>query len=409
MTSTPLAPPASTLRVGLLVGAVALTAFNLRTGVTGFSPLADRIGDDLGFGAPVIGAIGTVVTACFAIFGLVSPSVARWIGLERAMVLALVVSTLGTLLRSISSSTELLIGSSVLLFAGIGMANVLTIPLIKRWFPARLGTLSSVYAVLLQVGQVVAPIVSVAVAESLGWRWALAIWAFPLAIAAAMWAVPALAGRGAPAGSTAAPQRLDAATRRRYWRTPTVRGLILLFSMTALHTYTIVTWLPNIAIDAGLGEGGGGALLAFFSVFGIAAGFVVPGLTLRMRNPIGVVVGCAALLGVGYILLAIDPTTFAWTATAALGLGVSTFPLCLALVHRRSTTPEGGTFLSGAMQGIGYGVACIGPLCVGWVLTATGSWLPVYVWLVATLAVTVYGGVLACRPGSVEADAAERA
>jgi CP family cyanate transporter-like MFS transporter len=323
------------------------------------------------------------------------------------MVLALALSTLGTLLRSASSSTEFLIGSSVLLFAGIGMANVLTIPLIKRWFPAKLGTLSSVYAVLLQVGQVVAPIVSVAVAGPLGWRWALAIWAAPLAVAAALWAIPAITG-GVSAGSTATPSRLDAVTRRRYWRTRPVHGLILLFSMTALHTYTIVTWLPNIAIDAGLGEGGGAALLAFFSVFGIAAGFVVPGLTLRMRNPFGVVVGCAALLACGYILLAIDATAFAWPATAALGLGVSTFPLCLALVHRRSTTPEGGTFLSGAMQGIGYGVACIGPLCVGWVLTATGSWLPVYVGLIATLAITVYGGVLACRPGSVEAEASAR-
>lgn len=408
MTSTSLAPPATPLRVWLIVGAVALTAFNLRTGVTGFSPLADRIGDELGFGAPTIGAIGTIVTACFAVFGLVSPAVARRIGLERAMVLALVVSTLGTLLRSASSSTEFLIGSSVLLFAGIGMANVLTIPLIKRWFPAKLGTLSSVYAVLLQVGQVVAPVVSVAVAETLGWRWALAIWAAPLATAAALWAIPAIRG-DTSAGSAAAPSRLDAVTRRRFWRTRPVRGLILLFSMTALHTYTIVTWLPNIAIDAGLGEGGGAALLAFFSAFGIAAGFVVPGLTLRMRNPLSVAVGCAALLACGYLLLAVDATAFAWLATAALGLGVSTFPLCLALVHRRSTTPEGGTFLSGAMQGIGYGVACIGPLCVGWVLTATGSWLPVYVGLIATLAITVYGGALASRPGTVEAEASGRA
>ncbi|GAA1960324.1 CynX/NimT family MFS transporter [Agromyces allii] len=404
MTTTPLAPTASPLRVGLLVGAVALTAFNLRTGVTGFSPLADRIGEELGFGAPVIGAIGTIVTACFAFFGLVAPTVARWIGLERAMVLALVVSTLGTLLRSASPSTGLLLASSVLLFAGIGMANVLTIPLIKSWFPSKLGTLSTVYAVLLQVGQVIAPIVSVAVAESLGWRWSLAIWAIPLALAAALWVVPAASSTGT--GTRAAPHRLDAATRRRYWSTPTVRGLIILFSMTALHTYTIVTWLPNIAIDAGLGESAGAALLAFFSVFGIAAGFVIPGLTLRMANPRWVVVACAALLACGYLLLAVDATANAWIATAALGLGVSTFPLCLALVHRRSTTPEGGTFLSGSMQGVGYGVACIGPLCVGWVLTATGSWIPVYVGLIATLALTVYGAVLACRPGSVEADAA---
>ncbi|MWB98490.1 CynX/NimT family MFS transporter [Agromyces seonyuensis] len=389
-------------RATLLVAAIALTAFSLRTGVTGFSPLAERIGAELRFGETVIGVVGTIVTASFAVFGLLSPALARRIGLEWAMVVALAGSTAGTVLRALSPTTEALIASTVLLFAGIGMANVLTIPLIKQWFPNRLGALSTTYSVLLQVGQVLAPIVAVAVAVPFGWRWALAIWAVPLAVAAILWST---AGGGRAPGATAARAPLDRATRRRYWRTPTVRGLVLLFSMTAFHTYTIVTWLPGIALDAGLGEASGAALLSFFSAFGIAAGFVVPALALRLPNPRAIVIACVALLAVGYALLAIDAAAFAWAAAAALGIGVSTFPLCLTLVHRRASTPEGATFLSGAMQGVGYGVACIGPLVVGWIVAGTGTWMPVYVGLIATLGITLYGGIVASRPSSVEADA----
>lgn len=394
------------LRTAALLAAIGLTAFNLRTGVTGFAPLAERVGDDLGFGSAAIGTLGMIVTASFALFGFTAPRLARHMGLEQTMVLALGISTLGTLLRAIAPTTALLLTTSVMLFAGIGMANVLTIPLIKKWFPDRLTALSTTYAVLLQVGQVVAPIVAVAVAAPWGWHWALAIWALPLAVATVLWVIPART----PVGDSVIPSTsaaLDGAVRARYWRTPALRGLVVLFSMTAFHTYTIVTWLPNIAVAAGMGEGTAAALLALFSAFGIIAGLTVPALTLRLSNPRAIVFVCVALLACGYVLLAVDTSAWIWPASVALGLGVSTFPLCLALVHRRSRTPEGATFLSGAMQGIGYGAACLGPLFVGWAVDVLGDWNVVYLVLVITLALTVYGGVVAGRPGTVESGRAK--
>src|SRR5699024_11511324 len=63
--------------------AIVLTALNLRTTITKFTPLLDTIGADLDFGPSLYGVFGTIVTACFAVFGLVAAPVARRLGLER--------------------------------------------------------------------------------------------------------------------------------------------------------------------------------------------------------------------------------------------------------------------------------------------------------------------------------------
>ena len=85
-----------------------------------------------------------------------------------------------------------------------------------------------------------------------------------------------------------------------------------------------------------------------------------------------------------------------------LGIGVSTFPLCLTLVNARTRTTAGATVLSGAMQGIGYGIACIGPLGIGLLYTASGAWTVPFVVLYVSLAVLLVSGFVACRPSTLE-------
>ena len=99
--------------------AVALTALNLRTAVTGITPLLEIIGDDLGFGLALAGLLGTVPAATFGVFGFFAPVLTRRFGLERTACLhdalqpamqilaALVVTHLGLLfweLRYVSAS-----------------------------------------------------------------------------------------------------------------------------------------------------------------------------------------------------------------------------------------------------------------------------------------------------------------
>jgi CP family cyanate transporter-like MFS transporter len=394
---------APTLRATALLAlaAIAITALNLRTAVTGFSPLLDTIGADLGFGPSLYGALGTIVTASFAVFGFVAATASRRIGLERTLAIATLVTTLGIALRAVSPSPVALVLSTVVAFAGVGTSNVLIVPIVKRYFAERIKTVSSLYLALLQVGQFVAPLVAVPLASVAGWRWAIGVWAVLTAVACLLWT--ALAARGGGAAAPAAGGRVDGA-----WRTPLLWAMVLMLGMTALNTYAIITWLPTILVDAGADPAQGGALLALFSVFGLAAAFIVPPLTLGMRNPVVVVVICSALLAVGYAGLVVAPLAGAVAWVVCLGLGVSTFPMTLTLVNARTRTTTGSSTLSGATQGLGYALACLGPLLIGVLYEAQGGWGGAYALLFASVAVLLISGIVACRPRFLEDEAALR-
>lgn len=81
-----------------------------------------------------------------------------------------------------------------------------------------------------------------------------------------------------------------------------------------------------------------------------------------------------------------------------LGLGVSTFPLTLTLIGTRTrTTVEAGR-LSGVVQGVGYGIGCVGPVVLGVLRQASGTWAVPTVVLLITLAFTIGSGWFACQP-----------
>ncbi|MCS5720611.1 MFS transporter [Herbiconiux sp. CPCC 203407] len=401
-------PPRRATGVALVLLAIIATAINLRTAVTGFSPLLELIGDELGFGAALFGVFGTIVTASFAVFGLLTPIVARRVGLETMIAVATLLTTLGILLRAFSPNAAMLVFSTIVAFAGIGASNVLIVPIVKKYFPDRLKSVSSLYLSLLQLGQFVAPLIAVPVAVAAGWRFALGMWAVLTAVACVLWLVVVLRGRGPAAAAKSAASAPSSGRIAGAWRTPLVWSLVLMFGMTALNTYAVITWLPTIFVDAGADPALGGSLLALFSIFGLGAAFVVPPLTIRLRNPFPIVAVCAALLAVGYTGLLVAPLEGAVVWVVALGLGVSTFPMTLTLVNARTRTPAGSSMLSGATQGIGYAVACVGPFCIGLLYSASGGWESSYALLYTSIGVLVVSGFVACRPRPLE-ELAERA
>lgn len=378
--------------------AIAATAINLRTAVTGFSPLLERIGEELDFGPAVYGIFGTIVTASFAVFGLLAPVIARHLSLEVTIGCATLLTTTGVLLRAGAEGTAGLIASTVVAFAGVGAANVLIVPLVKKYFPNHLKLVTSMYLALLQIGQFVAPLGAVPLANAGGWRFAIGIWAAPVALATLLWIVVMLRTRRTRPTVTA-PKAVGIAGA---WRSSLLWSMVLMFGMTALNTYAIISWLPTILTDAGIPPATSATLLALFSVFGLGAAFVIPPLTLRLRNPFGIVLACSVLLAVGYAGLAASPLTGTIAWVVCLGLGVSTFPMCLTLINARTRTPAGSATLSGAMQGLGYGLACIGPLCIGLLYGATGTWTGSFALLLASVGVLLISGFIACRPRYLE-------
>ncbi|QDB79067.1 MFS transporter [Georgenia wutianyii] len=386
-------------RLTVLAGlAIALTAINLRTAVTGFTPLLETIGADLGFGVVLAGVLGTIPAATFGVFGFLAPAVTRRFGLERTAAAALALTAVSLLARAASPTPALVVVSTVLALGGIGAANVVIVPLVKAWFADRVALWTSCYLLLLQTGQFVAPLLAVPVAQAAGWRLSVGIWAGPIALAAVVWLVLTLrlpADHHTPAATATRPTS-------RISRSGTVWGLVVLFAMMSLSNYAIITWVPAVLTDAGGSAELGGSMVGLYSAWGVLAALVVPHVATRMTNPFPVVVACSVVLVGGYLGLLLSPLEGTAVWVCALGIGVSTFPLCLTLVNRRTRTAQSASAVSGFVQGIGYGLACVGPVGLGLLREATGSWSVPLLVLAATAVPGVVAGWFACRPRFVD-------
>jgi CP family cyanate transporter-like MFS transporter len=383
---------------------VVLVALTLRPAVTAVSPVLTQVRADLGMSTTAAGLLGTAPALAFAVFGALAPALARRVGLERLAVLAMLLTTVCQLLRAVAPGTVTFLLCSFAALGGMGIGNVVLPPLVKRYFPGRLGAVTGAYVLLLALGTALPPLVAVPVTEATTWRLAVGQWAL-LSLVAALpwWLVHRRAARErAAAQSPGAPRRHVPASA--LLRSRVAWGLAGLLGMTSLNTYAILAWLPTMLADSGLSPARAGAMLSLYAAVGMPAALLVPWAAARMRNPLPLVVVFLACFAVGYLGLLLSPATNTALWVVAAGVAPGSFPLSLALVNLRSATTEGSAALSGFAHGVGYSVAGAGPLVVGWLHDLTGTWGAAFAFLGATLVVQLVGGVLVCRPRTVEDD-----
>ncbi|NJC47113.1 UNVERIFIED_ORG: CP family cyanate transporter-like MFS transporter [Xanthomonas campestris] len=396
------ASPSARLRGrGLVLAAILLSAFNLRTAVTSLTPLLERIADEYAFGAPTMGALGMLPTAAFALTGVATPALLRRFGLLRTALLSMALATVGLVLRPLLPGTAgLLIGSLVAL-AGMGMGNVVLPPLVKRYFGDRVGGISTLYITVLQVGTLLPALLAVPVADALGWRSSMVVWVLPALLALAAWAMVHTSHRRiratGPAPVTPTPE-----AEGRVARTALGWSMAVTFGMTSLVTYSMFTWLPTLLREAGASPAFGGTMVALFAALGMIGALTMPALAVRMRNPFPIVLLCAACHLVAFAGLWWAPLAAPILWVTLLGLGPSTFPLALVLVNQRSRTAAGSAALSGFSQGMGYAVSCLGPFLFGWLHAHHGGWTSPFVFLVICILVQLAAAWVACRPQLLE-------
>jgi CP family cyanate transporter-like MFS transporter len=164
----------------------------------------------------------------------------------------------------------------------------------------------------------------------------------------------------------------------------------------------VFTWLPTILADAGADAAFGGSMVALFALVGLVAALTAPTVAARLANPYPVVVGCAACFFVAFAGLLFAPMSAPVLWVAILGLGPSTFPMTLTLINLRTRTPAGSAALSGFTQGVGYALACVGPLVFGMLHTVTGGWAAPFALLCVSVLVLLTGAWQACKPRMLE-------
>ncbi|MGP6170482.1 MFS transporter [Microbacterium sp. A196] len=411
----------------LAVLGILLCAFSLRSAVASLSPLLDYISADFTLPAAIVGLIGTAPPVCFAIFGLSTPLLERRFGLERVTVFALIVIAAGLVLRGLSFGALPLLGTSALIFAGVGMGNILVPPLVKKYFPDRIGMMLTLYTTAISVSTFLPPLVAVPLADAAGWRTSLGIWGvFALAgavpwvimlvtgrtdavrpVAAAEPAAPRDASDFDPAELSTGPVMVAPASSRafaRLARLPLAWSIAVVFATSSIMAYVSFTWLPAIVTDlTGVSASVAGLLMSLFALMSLPASLLVPVLVVRFQATrtlffVGIVCG---LVGIAGLLFWANAVTV-WLWVPIFGVVGVLFPLALVLISIRARTPESAVALSSFVQGAGYIFAAVFPLLVGVLHEMTSGWTVPLLVMAAVLVVAAPFGYIAGRRRTVE-------
>lgn len=397
-------PPSRPLWQGralALVGIV-LFAFSLRTAVASLSPVLGFIGADFAVSPAVIGLIGTAPPVCYAVFGILTPQLERRFGLERLAVAAMAVAVIGMAWRGLAVDALTLLLSTALIFAAVGVGNILLPPLVKKYFPDRIGLMTTIYSTTMAVATFSPPLVAVPVADAAGWRLSLGLWAVFALVAMIPWIALLVRGR------SDADVDIEAASPRafgRMWRLPLAWALVVGFTVSGVLAYTSFAWLPTLLHDeAGVTPATAGALLSLFAAMGLPSSLLVPVLVVRFhatRALFGVAV-VSGLAGISGLLFA--PQAAPWLWVVLLGIAPLLFPLTLVLLGLRTRTHETAVALSAFVQSVGYAIVALFPVGIGLIHGWTHSWTLPLIILAAVVAAAIPAGVVAARRHTVEDD-----
>ena len=376
---------------------VVLIALNLRPAFSTVAPVLPEIMADTGLSATGASVLTTAPVLCLGLFGPLAPVLARRVGTERAMLLALSAVLLGTGLRGFASVPALLAGS-LLAGAGIGVGNVLMPGLLKRDFPGRGALMTGVYVMSLSVGAAFAAAVTAPLRGALDgwWAGALAVWTVPAAVAmlaaGLVWA--GRFGRG-PEGAANAPVTPRGAG---LWRDPLAWQVTLFMGLQSTLAYVVFGWMAPMLRSRGDSAETAGFVVSVSVVFQIIASLPAPILAARLRRQSGPAAAAMLLTAASFVALLTAPLAWQWALAAVLGLAQGAgFSLAILLIMLRAGDSGAAARLSGMAQGVGYTMAAAGPLLVGVLHDRSGNWSGAG-WLFAVVGVAAAAaGALAGR------------
>jgi CP family cyanate transporter-like MFS transporter len=385
----PPAAPGGQRRGLLLIGvAIVLTGLNLRTAVTSIGPVLQEIEDGLGISSGLAGLVTTMPVLCFAAIGFAGPGLSARFRDSHVLSGALATMAAGLVVRAVAPAFWLFLLGTVLAMVGGALGNVLLPSLVKRYFPSRTGLMVGAYSTAMSIGATVAAVSTAPIAAAAGadgWRWALGIWA----VFALLAAVPWLFVRANPGAS----RGTHTAVRLRSLRHSRMAlALMVFFGVQGLEAYIIIGWSASYFRDAGLTAAAAGLLLGLNQVIGIPLSALVPALTVRPRLQRPLLLAFMACYTAGWIGLWAVPRAAPWLWMIVLSVAMASFPMILTLIGLRARTPETVAALSTFVQSWGYLISAVGPLLVGVLLGATGSYVPMFVLVLAGVVVLTVTG-----------------
>ncbi|GIF74504.1 MFS transporter [Asanoa siamensis] len=371
------------------LAAVLLAAVNLRPAIASVPPIVDAVRASLGLSGSAAGVLTSVPVVCMGLFAPAAAWAAvRW-GTGRTMALALALLTVATAVRPLLG-VGLLYVATVLAGVAIAVGGALMPALVRARFPERVGPVTGLYTTALISGALIGAGGTEPLRTALGgsWRVALAIWAVPAALALVVWLVVR------PASASRQPAATARVAGWSPWRDRGAWMVTLYMGSQSLLYYAPLAWLAARYTELGWSAAEAGGLLALFSATQVVAALVAPALARRDPRPAIVVGLLLAIVSLGLIGVAPLAAPAVWAGVLGVGVGAN-FSLALTVVGQIAPTPADTPRASGMAFFVGYLLAAVGPVAVGFLHDLTGDFRVPYLALVVFGLVTIVFGVLA--------------
>lgn len=364
-----------------LVVALIVAALNLRPALSSLSTVLPEVMQGLGISASTASLLTMAPVLCLGVFGIITPGLAQRFGNERTLVGALLVLTLGIVLRGIPVFV-CMFGGTILAGAGIGVAGVLLPALVKQDFQHQARLMMGVYTMALCLGASAAAGFTVPLAQWFdtsivpdlaawavipGWAAALAFWAIPSLAAALFWLPQARRARGRQ-------------TARRYrveglWRDVLAWQVTLFMGLQSSLAYIVFGWLAPILRDRGMDAVSAGWAVSISILIQAPAALAAPVVMARWRAQSAAIVTVVVLVLTGLLGCLYAPLSTIWLWVVILGVAQGcSFALALSLILLRAADARIATHLSSMAQSVGYTLASFGPLLAGLLHESAGTW-----------------------------------
>ncbi len=370
---------------------VIVAAFSFRSLITTVGPVVGEIKTDLNISSGIAGMLTTIPVIIFSITAFFAGAILPRYRVSLSAPLCFIITAAGAVIRSYSGPAGLYLGT-LLIGLGIGTLNVMVPALNREKLPQRIGVLTGLYNVSLNLMAGMGSGLTYTLSRKIGgWRPAIAIWGiFPL-IAIPLWIrltrMERFGDREGEAFSpfTAAGKFLN----RKVWAVA-----ILMALQSFIYYSLVIAWCPTMLTDKGISSETAGTMTIFLQVISLVPAYFVPvnAVHPQRRTAIAMLGGCSYLIST-FIYLFSDSTAAMVACCVLWGISAgSCFSYVLSLISLSGKNKTETTWISGFVQMFGYAFAAIGPALFGFIVDANGSWtVPMLFVMSLSLLYTVTG------------------
>ena len=365
-----------------------LITLNLRGASTCLGPLLEDIQAHFALTGTQAGLLTSLPV--FA-FGLLSPhaaSLARRLGMEQAILVSMGLLIAGMTLRHVDGAAWLYLGTA-LVGCGIAFNNVLLPALLRRDFPARLTLVTALFTMVLVICGGLGSGLAIPLADRVGWRLSMTAWVIPALLAILVW-LPQLRVHSAPAS-----------THRRVsmWRQPLAWQVSLFMACQSTAFYVMIAWFPSMMSDLkGFSAARSGLILFIYQIFVLGSVMITPVFIHRMKDQRSIGIVLSSLILAAFAGLYLDAAhALGWMILMGLGAG-GALVLAITLFSLRVETTEQSVALSGMAQSVGYLVAAVIPIVVGFIHDLTQGWTLILLLMMSLAVLQIAMGFAAGRP-----------